>query len=66
MKVCMSLNFGQISSTHGLSVLEHLKNYLYNVVNTLAPSILIRCSSFLQIHGQPLSLRMRSYHGLGR
>ena len=49
MKAWMSLKFGQIPSTPELSALEHLKNYLSNVMNTLAPSFVIGCSSFLQI-----------------
>ena len=50
MKAWMSLNFGQIPPpTPELSALARLKKLLYNVVNTLAPSFLIRSSSFLQV-----------------
>ena len=43
--------FGQITPRiRELSALEHLKKKkIYNVVNTLAPSFLIDCSSFMQI-----------------
>ena len=50
IKAWMSLNFGKIPPpTTELAALEHLKKSIYNVVNTLAPSLLIKSSSFLQV-----------------
>ena len=50
MKAWMSSNLGQIPPpTPELSTLAHLKNLLYNIVNTQAPSFLIGSSSFLQV-----------------
>ena len=42
-------SFAQLPLILELSALEHLKKKIFNVVNTLAPSFLIDCSSFLQI-----------------
>ena len=50
MKVWMSSHFGQIPTpTPELSALARLKNCCIYVVTTLAPSFLIRSSSFLQV-----------------
>ena len=50
MKAWMSSNFGQIPTpTPELSALASLKNCCIYVVTTLAPSFLIRSSSFLQV-----------------
>ena len=46
----MSLNFGLIRPRTGeLPALELLKKSMYNLVSTLAPSVLIGSSSYLQI-----------------
>ena len=49
MKAWMRSNFGQIPpSTLELSALERLiEIVIYNVVKTLAPSFVIKCSLFL-------------------
>ena len=50
IKACMSSNFGRIPPlTLELVALERLKKKSYNLVSTLAPSFLIRSSSYLQI-----------------
>ena len=50
MKAWMSSNFGHIPTpTPELSALARLKNCFIYVVTTLAPSFLIRSSSFLQV-----------------
>ena len=50
IKAWMSSNFDHIPPpTSELSALVRLKNWMYNVVNTLAPSFLIGSSSFLQV-----------------
>ena len=65
MKAWISLNFGQIlPPTRDLS-----EESMYNVVNTLAPSFLIRSSSFLQVTRTTIKSQMsskfsRSDHGL--
>ena len=47
MKAWVSLNFGQIPPlTPEVSALMRLKKMMYIVLNTLAPSFLIGCSSF--------------------
>ena len=59
IKAWMSLNFVKIPSPiMELAPLEHLK--VNNVVTTLAPSFLIRSSSFLQATSKPIISRMGS------
>ena len=50
IKAWMSSNFGQIPTpTPELSAIASLKNLLYYVVSTLAPSFFIGSSSYLQV-----------------
>ena len=46
--------------TTELSALKHLKKIVYNVVNTLAHSFLIECSSFLQTTMSTIKFRVSS------
>ena len=64
MKAWMSLNFGQIPPpTPELSALARLKKLLYNVVNTLAPLVLIGTSSYWQVTRTSITSRTSSKFG---
>ena len=57
----MGLNFSQIRPlTVELAALECLKNHFFCVVATLAPSILIRSSSYLEVTRIAITSRMGS------
>ena len=61
MKAWMSSNFGQIPPlTPELSALARLKKLTYNVVNTLAPLLLIGSSSYLQVMRTSITSRTSS------
>ena len=63
MKAWMSSNFGQIPlPTPELSALARLK-MMYNAVNTLAPLVLIRSSSYWQVTRTSITFRMSSIFG---
>ena len=59
MKAWMGLNFGQIPSlTSEFAALERVKKSMISAVTTLAPSFLIRSSSFLQATRTPIKSQM--------
>ena len=60
----MSSNFGQIPPpTPELSALVRLKKMMYNVVNTIAPLVLIGSSSYWQFTRTSITFRMSSIFG---
>ena len=64
MKAWISSNFGQIPTpTLELSALARLKKLLYSVVYSLAPSILIGYSSYLQVTRTSIVSRTSSKFG---
>ena len=64
MKAWMSSNFGQTPTpTPELSALAHLKNCCIIHVTTLAPSFLIRSSSYLQVTKTSITSRTSSKFG---
>ena len=60
-KAWMSFNLGRIPPlTLELAALERLKKMSYNLVSTLAPSFLIRSSSYLQVSRKSIIFRTSS------